>query len=119
MPVNEETRHEVYDDLKRVHGGRMAGLIMEMFPPAGAPELATKDDVAVLRTELQGEIQVVRSEILALRAEIQAAEARMGERLERALHEQTTRFVRWMLALGGLTIAASSAAAGLVARGSI
>ena len=98
MTVNEESRHEVFEAFKASHGTKIAGVLLEMLPPAGVPELATKGDLAIVR------------------ADIAALEARMGERIESALkdvqgelREQANRFIGWMFATAGLSLAAASA----------
>lgn len=63
MPVDEETRQDVYEDFKRVHGSKRAGAIMAMLPPAGVPELATKADLEVLRAEMRTEMAEMRAEL--------------------------------------------------------
>ena len=178
MPIDQGTRVEVYEALKTAHGERVANAFMEMLPPAGVPELATKSDVALmgaeiraemahlrvefgelsgevtdLRADLRGEISAVRGEISALgtelrgeisavrgelrsglsgvrgevtdlradlrgeisavRGEISELRGEFGERVERALREQTTRFVGWMFAAVGITSTIVGAAARL------
>jgi len=94
MPVDEARRHAVYEALRAVHGEVVAASMMEMLPPAGVPELATKADLALLksdfdllRAEFRGEIGELRAEFLGeigeLRAEflgeIGELRAEMGE----------------------------------------
>lgn len=81
-PVDEEMRHEVYEELKRAHGPRFAGAIMEMLPPAGVPELSTKADLAVLKSDFDGlraEFTGLRAEFTGLRAEFTGLRAEFGE----------------------------------------
>lgn len=85
MPVDEETRHDVYEDFKRVHGTKRAAAIMEMLPPAGVPELATKADIEKLEGRLG-----------SLEERFGSLEERFGS-LEGALRDQTDRYVRWLL----------------------
>lgn len=101
MTVNEGLRAEVFTSLKEAHGERIANAMMEMLPPAGVPELATK-----------GDINVVRADLDILRAEVAGVEARLGEKLERALREQTTRAIAWMFSAVGLS---STIVAGITA----
>ena len=99
MPIDQGTRVEVYEALKTAHGEKVANAFMEMLPPAGVPELATKADVALLGADLRAEIAQLRGEF--------------GERLERGLREQTTRFVAWMFAVVGISSTIVAAAARL------
>ena len=99
MSVDQAMRAEVYLALETIHGKDVANAIMEMLPPAGVPELATKQDLALmsaeLRTELKGEM------------------AALGERMERLLREQTSRYIGWLLGVAGVGVAAAGAIAGL------
>jgi hypothetical protein len=61
MPVDQRARRLVSENLVRVHGEEVADAIMTLLPPT---DCATKQDLEVL-------------------------EARMGERLERAMRRQT------------------------------
>ena len=102
VAVDEETRNEVFEAFKVSHGAKIAGALLEMLPSAGVPELATKADLALVRTEMG------------------ALEARLGERIEsaltnvqRELRDQTGRFIGWMFAGLGLAVAAGSTIARL------
>lgn len=117
MTVNEEMRHEVYDAFKASYGERVAGAIMEMMPPAGIPELATKADLAVLKADfdaLQSEFGTLQGEFDAkfagfrqeFDAKLEGVESRLGERIERGLREQGNRFITWMLGTAGVSVAA-------------
>lgn len=99
MPVDEETRRWVCEAFEGSYGAEVADSIMQLLPPAGVPELATKQDVASLGREL--------------RAEMGALEARLGERLERALKEQATRSIRWTTATFGVLAGVLGALVGL------
>lgn len=62
-----------------------------MLPPAGVPELATKADLAILNAELAAEVGSLREE------------------MQRALREQTNRFIGWMMGAVGLAVGAAGA----------
>lgn len=96
--VDERSRHEVFTGLSRVHGESIAALILEMLPPAGVPDRATKADVEIIRGEMG------------------TVEARLGEHIEQALREQTTRYLRWLFALAALTLTAIGIAANVAIR---
>lgn len=99
MAITGEIRHAIYEALKASHGDEVANGLMELLPPVGWAEVATRHDLAALEERMSLRFQLVDERFATF-------EARIGERLERALKEQTTRGVRWMLlvapVLGGL-----------------
>ncbi len=110
MTVNEEMRHRVYEGLKALRGAEFAGAMMEMLPPAGVPELATKADLAVLESKLnelrvefgglRAEFGGLRAEFGGLRAEFDSFKAEIGGQIE----AQTVRFIRWSAAIAGVSL---------------
>ena len=132
MSVDERTRHEIYEKARESWGARAADGLMELLPPAGLPDLATKQDlallgsdVALLGSELRGEIGVVRGEIDGLRTEMNQEFALVrGEidtlrhefraELQRELRDQTTRILTFVLPtmLSGVGLAFAAAKIG-------
>ena len=70
MPSNDDDRRELFDLLESGLGSRTAALLMAHLPPVGWAELATKSDVASLRSELKGEMAELRGEMAELRADV-------------------------------------------------
>jgi hypothetical protein len=52
MSVDERARHRLYLKLEELLGPEEAGTLMDHLPPAGFANLATKDDVRLLRSDL-------------------------------------------------------------------
>lgn len=96
MPVDEETRHDVYQGFKQVHGAKRAAAIMQMLPPAGVPDLATKADLEKLEARLEARFEGIDQRFEGIDQRFDRIEDRLG-RLETVLREQTDRYVRWML----------------------
>ncbi|HLF99595.1 MAG TPA: hypothetical protein VI916_03925 [Acidimicrobiia bacterium] len=117
MSVDQAMRAEVYLALETIHGKDVANAIMEMLPPAGVPELATKQDLALMSAELRTEFAELRTELkgemAGLRTELKGEMAALGERMERLLREQTSRYIGWLLGVAGVGVAAAGAIAGL------
>ncbi|HZB03933.1 MAG TPA: hypothetical protein VE737_06365 [Actinomycetota bacterium] len=57
MPVDEGSRHQLYQRLQEVLGAEEAATLMEHLPPGGASQTATKADVEALTQELVTEIR--------------------------------------------------------------
>ena len=53
MPVDERSRHRLYLKLEEVLGPEEAGTLMSHLPPTGFSDVATKDDLRVLRSDLE------------------------------------------------------------------
>jgi hypothetical protein len=74
MSVDESSRHQLHERLRKVLGPEEAGTLMAHLPLGGVGELVTKDDLRrtqerlelkmdAMRHELRGEIQQVRADI--------------------------------------------------------
>jgi hypothetical protein len=70
VSVSESQRHQVFQWFEEAMGPERAAVIMEMLPPVGWADLATKDDVRALGVEVRGEIAELRGEIAEVRGEI-------------------------------------------------
>jgi len=86
MTVSEERRHALYLGLESVLGRERAATMMEMLPPLGWAEVATRTDLAhqqvVLRTELEAFRTSLRAEMASLRAELQGEMASLRAELQ-------------------------------------
>jgi tRNA A37 N6-isopentenylltransferase MiaA len=97
MAVDEDRRHQLYRRLEEVLGPDEAGTLMDHLPPAGWADVAR------------------RSDIEALRREVEHLEERLSDRftamLESGLNSQTKTLVGLMtgqvVAVAGLAFAAA------------
>jgi hypothetical protein len=62
MSVEERRRLELYDAARTILGEAAADTLLELLP-MDLPQLATKQDLAVLSAELRGEISGLRAEM--------------------------------------------------------
>lgn len=137
MPSNDDDWRELFDLLEAGLGSRTAALLMAHLPPADWAELATKSDLAGLRSELKGEMAEMRGEMrgemaevrgamTALRSEFKGEMAEMrgdtrylrgemvnmrAEMIERIAHSQLTvqaTTIGTMIGLSGLVFAVAS-----------
>ena len=53
MSVTERQRHELHEWAKRVGNQEVAATLMELLPPVGWADVATKRDLALLLTDLR------------------------------------------------------------------
>jgi hypothetical protein len=70
MPVDERSRHQLYQRLQEVLGAAEATTLMEHLPPGRVDRLATKDDLRSTEERLEHNIEVLRHEIDAWRHEL-------------------------------------------------
>lgn len=70
MAIDEGPRHRLYQRLDEVLGSHEATTLMGLLPPVGWADVATKQDLNILRTEMQ-----------ALRHELHADMERLGRRV--------------------------------------
>jgi hypothetical protein len=87
LAIDETRRYELHEAARRTLGERPGDPLMEMLPPVGWADVATKHDLA----ELEG---------------------RLGLRLDARLHAEVNRSIRWAV---GIAIAAVGAFGGALA----
>jgi hypothetical protein len=63
MPVSERERLALYRQLQEQLGNESADTLMELLPPAGWNDIATRADVQATATLLRGEMAELGSEI--------------------------------------------------------
>lgn len=93
--VAEERRELLQQGLATHLGAELATLLISELPPVDWSEIATKSDLAELRTELRSELNELRGELGAVKLEV---------------IKQTRVFVATM---GGVVVAMSGAMAAL------
>lgn len=70
MSVSEYQRHQVFQWFEEAMGPEKAAIMMDLLPPVGWGDIATKADLGVLRAELRGEMAGLRADMAGLRTEI-------------------------------------------------
>lgn len=74
MAVDERSRHELYEQARSTWIHRAADTLMELLPPVGWADVATKRDLDTLETRLE-------------------------TRLESAIDRATVRLIMWLVPL--------------------
>lgn len=81
MSVTEYERHQIFQWYEEAMGTERAAIMMNLIPPVGWGEVATRTDLASLGTSLRGEIAVLsselRGEIAVLRGDVKAGNAEL------------------------------------------
>ena len=70
MPVSERERLALYRQLQEQLGNESADTLMELLPPVGWNDIATRADVQATATLLRGEMSELRGEMAQLGAEL-------------------------------------------------
>jgi hypothetical protein len=63
MPVTALARHQLFLWFEEQMGKERAATMMELMPPAGADEVATKADLVVLRAELKADMAEMKADV--------------------------------------------------------
>ncbi len=117
MALTESQRRELYELVKQSSLGQSgADIVMNAIPPISWTDVATHDDLALLRTDLRREMAELRGELRSEMAELRGefrsemTELRSDVRLEIASLETRLQrtIVTWILAAQGVTLAAIS-----------
>lgn len=99
MAVDEAARHQLYNDLVDAVGPESTGTIMELLPPVGWADVATRQDLDALGHRIE-------TQIADLRADLRTEIATLGRNLRRemAAGQRQLFFGMWgsMLTLAGL-----------------
>jgi hypothetical protein len=122
MSITEASRFQLRTAIGQILSEEAADTLMELLPPVGWADVATKTDLQHLREELKADILNLRNEfksdIHALRnefkADIQALQLSFETTLEKRLHEQTKWFITTMIALNAVTVAVAVALSKLI-----
>jgi hypothetical protein len=96
MPVDERARHMLFRKLEAVLGPDEAGTLMDHLPPSGFANLATKDDVLL-----------VKSDLASVRGELSAQMESLRHELTAKIEQAARRLVMWTssMVLAGLALA--------------
>lgn len=100
MSMTEPERHELYELAKRDVSERFAQLMIKALPP-DPQRLATKDDLAVLGSDLRAEMAELRGDLRAemadLRTELRTGLAEIRTEFKTEMHDVTAGQTRTMM----------------------
>ena len=100
MSITEASRFQLRTAIGQILSEEAADTLMELLPPVGWADVATKTDLQHLRDELK--------------ADIQALQLSIETTLEKRLHEQTKWFITTMIAMNAVTVAVAVALSKLI-----
>lgn len=82
MSITEDRRHKLYSKFEEVIGTENASTIMEMLPPAGWADVATKADLEHLQAMMAKNVEITE---VRLGTDIKSAITRLEVRFSRDL----------------------------------
>ena len=114
MTSADNDRRILHSAIESACGERPAEILMEHLPPAGWRDLATKEDLALARSDIQIELEKLRAEIYVelekLRAELhlglEKLRTELIDRIEQGFRSQTWKLIGALIASQSTTIAA-------------
>jgi len=77
VSVTEYERHQIFQWYEEAMGSERATIMMNLVPPVGWGEIATRTDLAALATGLRGEMSMLRSEVRGDMAELRGEMAEL------------------------------------------
>jgi len=100
--VSIEERHRIalHEAARESWGPDVAGTLMEMLPPGGWAEVATKSDIAASSAAVRADLAIMRSDLSAQRRELRAEIASQGKQLRSELAAQGTELRTQIMLLG-------------------
>ena len=111
MSITEASRFQLRTAIGQILDEEAADTLMELLPPVGWADVATKTDLQHLRNEMQADIKNLRDE---LKGDMRALQLTIEATLEKRLHEQTRWLITTMIAMNTVMLAASVALSKLI-----
>jgi hypothetical protein len=104
MAFDERTRRLVHSRLEDVLGAQVADAVMELLPPVGWGDIATRADLERFATELRAEMTELKSE---LRGEMAELKSDLRSEMSAVLPRLIAANIASMIGVAGLVLAAS------------
>ena len=122
MSITEASRFQLRTAIGQILDEEAADTLMELLPPVGWADVATKTDLQHLRDEMQADIKNLRDELKGdirnlrdeLKGDMHALQLTIEATLEKRLHEQTKWLITTMIAMNTVMLAASVALSKLI-----
>ena len=107
MSITEASRFQLRTAIGQILNEEAADTLMELLPPVGWADVATKTDIQHLRDEMQHLRNELKGDMRALQLTIEIA-------IEKRIHEQTKWLITTMIAMNTVMLAASVALSKLI-----
>ena len=111
MSITEASRFQLRTAIGQILSEEAADTLMELLPPVGWADVATKTDLQHLRDELKGDIQNLRNE---LKGDMLNLQLTIEVNVRKLIHEQTKWLITTMIAMNAVTVAVAVALSKLI-----
>lgn len=106
MSITEYERHRINQWLEEAMGPERAAIMMQLLPPVGWGDIATKADLQTLRAEMHALDAGLRGEMAELRGDMRSLGADLREQQAATLRAMVVTMVASHATLVGLVLAA-------------
>ncbi len=114
MSASEQQRHQLFSWFEEMMGPERAATMMDLLPPVGWADVATKPDLVLLRRDVVELERRIDLRFDALDHRFDALEHKVTSALHSEIATSTRTFVTWMIAVGGVVLTSIGAATGLL-----
>ena len=107
MSITEASRFQLRTAIGQILSEEAADTLMELLPPVGWADVATKTDIQYLRDEMQHLRNELKGDMLNLQLTIEVG-------VRKLIHEQTKWLITTMIAMNAVTVAVAVALSKLI-----
>ena len=107
MSITEASRFQLRTAIGQILSEEAADTLMELLPPVGWADVATKTDIQHLRDEMQHLRDELKGDMLNLQLTIEV-------NVRKLIHEQTKWLITTMIAMNAVTVAVAVALSKLI-----
>jgi hypothetical protein len=107
MSITEASRFQLRTAIGLILSEEAADTLMELLPPVGWADVATKTDIQHLRDEMQHLRNELKGDMLNLQLTIEVG-------VRKLIHEQTKWLITTMIAMNAVTVAVAVALSKLI-----
>lgn len=102
--VTEAQRHQLYSELTEVLSTEGAAIIMDVVGSVTIAELATKSDIAGVRSELKTDIAELKTDMAELRSEVRSETASLRADMAELKQDLTRTFATLLFLSQGVLV---------------
>jgi hypothetical protein len=107
MSITEASRFQLRTAIGQILSEEAADTLMELLPPVGWADVATKTDIQHLRDEMRHLRDELKGDMLNLQLTIEV-------NVRKLIHEQTKWLITTMIAMNAVTVAVAVALSKLI-----
>ena len=118
MSITEASRFQLRTAIGQILSEEAADTLMELLPPVGWADVATKTDLHYLNGDIQNLRNEIKSDFDSLRNELKGdmlnLQLTIDVAIARIFHEQTKWLITTMIAMNAVTVAVAVALSKLI-----